>query len=430
MKTTTTTASAASSSRSSSDPDVVVPMGHASEDTAVLTTVDLAATGEGPSATDATATSWFPFFKKKQKSSSEKEQEALEEKRRRECVRRPVNEAFLDMFSPANEREQWEIVQSFKLVDAGNKARSVEDIIDRGLQQGQDKALDEYLQIYGPNELPKPELESYFLLWIHAFYDIMMILLVIAMIVLYAVGDVVAASAILLILMIATNIGAYTEYSSNKAAAELGDLPGSTLVKTSDGWKEFVNTKLLPGMIIQLKSGDIVPADTIILRATVDCSCNEAMLTGESEPVHKYKFHHDVDDDDPDCTDKREAMTRLYMGTEFSGDCIGLVVETGQRTQMGRIYQAMVDDDPERSPLQIMIDRLIYVLAMLSIAASVINAAICIPTSRGVEPNSEDPDWLTCTLNSIALTVAAVPENLPVALGTLFCYPFVSYSFL
>ena len=372
--------------------------------------------------------------------------------------------------SPANATEQWNIVQSFELcasascntssstssngssfvstngdepnhhdyhhhpatttrtttAAAQHVAMDLATVIEKGLDWDRWTTgdVDKYLESYGANELPKPELDSYFTLWIRAFYDIMMILLVVAMIVLYAVGDAIAATAILIIVLIATNIGAYTEYSSNKAAAELGDLPGTSLIRapkspdamSQQGWLEINNTKLLPGMILLLRTGDIVPSDAIILTQETDCSCAEAMLTGESEPVHKYMFHHGVPDDDPHVQEKRQSMTRLFMGTEFSGECIALVVETGQRTQMGQIFLSMAQADPEQSPLQKMIDTLIYVLALLSIAVSVVNAAVCIPTGRGIEPNNEDPEALLCVLNSIALTVAAVPENLPVAL--------------
>ena len=324
--------------------------------------------------------------------------------------------------SPADADEQWQIVKSFELCNV--KDNDLQETIRIGLDHKTwtESKLKQGLNDYGPNELPKPELESYLSLWIHAFYDIMMILLMIAMIVLFAVGDVVAATAILIIVLIATNIGAYTEYTSNKAAAELGDLPGTSLVRShndpnaTSGWITMTNTKLLPGMIIQLKTGDIVPADAIILTHEGDCHCTEAILTGESEPVHKHRYHHGVDESDEHKDTKREAMTRLFMGTELSGDCVALVIETGPRTQMGLIFQSMADEDPDMSPLQTMIDRLIYTLALLSIAASAVNAAVCIPTGRGIEPNSEDPQALTCVLNSVALTVAAVPENLPVAL--------------
>jgi Ca2+-transporting ATPase len=318
-----------------------------------------------------------------------------------------------------DKNEQWQLVKSFKLLE---HHPDLQTAIEIGMTDEDWKQREKYLEEYGPNELPKPEMESYFALWIGAFNDLMMILLLIAMAVLYAVGDPIAASAILVILLIATNIGAYTEYSSNKAAAELGDLPGSCLVRHANdptsqkGWVVLSNVKLLPGMIIQLKTGDIVPADAVILTMKGDCSCTEAMLTGESEPVAKFPFHHGISHDDEHVEDKREGMTRLYMGTEFSGDCVAMVVETGERTQMGQIFKAMADEDPDLSPLQKMIDRLIWVLAMLSIAASAVNAAICIPTERGIEPDEEDPAALVCTLNSVALTVAAVPENLPVAL--------------
>ena len=335
---------------------------------------------------------------------------------------RRLDEAIKN-FSPADEMEQLGIYHSFPLI--APQKESVPDIAT-ALEVGVTadwKTIEAQLEEYGFNELPKPETETYFMLWLGAFNDLMMILLMIAMIVLYAVGDPIAASAILAIVLIATNIGAYTEYSSNKEASKLGDLPGESLVRKANdsnaiqGWVAVENPKLLPGMIVQLKTGDIVPADAIILKSVKgDCSCTEAMLTGESEPVHKFPFHTGVDEADEHAKSKRQSMTRLYMGTEFSGECYALIVETGERTEMGRIFESMAEEDPELSPLQKMIERLIGVLAMLSIAASVINAAVCIPTGRGVEPDEEDPEALVCVLNSVALTVAAVPENLPVAL--------------
>ena len=370
------------------------------------------------------------FFKRMQ--STAEEEPSLPPSNRPAVLRESVhedNDPTLD--PPGNVLEQYRIVQSFKLcpkMDAdGIDDKKATEMVGQAAKKGLDwdewspKKIDTLSEEYGPNELPKPDLPSYFSLWIGAFYDIMMILLVIAMIVLFAVGDVIAASAILIIVLIATNIGAYTEYSSNLAASELGDLPGSTLVKSQnaphskEGWVEMSNTKLLPGMIIQLKTGDIVPADAIILTQKADCFCTEAMLTGESEPVHKFPFHFGISDDEDHAETKRQEMTKLYMGTEFSGECAALIVETGERTQMGAIFRAMADEEPEPSPLQKMIDKLIVVLALLSIAVSVLNAAICIPTGRGLEP-SDDPDALLCVLNSVALTVAAVPENLPVAL--------------
>lgn len=338
-------------------------------------------------------------------------------------VRRGSNPLEISL-TPANEGEQWKLTRSYQLIPAD--APDLEAVIEEGLDWKKfygEKKTQKMLEAYGHNELPKPELESYFALWIGSFYDIMMILLVIAMVVLYAVGDPIAATAILVILLIATNIGAYTEYTSNKAAAELGDTPGSTFVRSSNapdaiqGWVTVSNQELLPGMIIQLKSGDLVPADCIILSSPKgDCACTEAMLTGESEPVHKHPFHNITDEDDEHAASKKEGMTRLYMGTEFSGECAALIVETGERTQMGEIFRTMVDEDADKSPLQIMIDRLIVVLAVLSIVASLLNAAVCIPTGRGIEPDTNDPQELLCVLNSVALTVAAVPENLPVAL--------------
>ncbi|KAL3917370.1 MAG: hypothetical protein SGILL_004745, partial [Bacillariaceae sp.] len=357
-----------------------------------------------------------------------KKEEAVDPEAKKDLLRTvskgTKEEDALRTLAPMNDKEQLEIVQSFTLLNQGVKTddasppASVQSAVENGFD-GTPEDLERYLRVYGPNELPKAEPPSYICLWINSFKDLMMILLLIAMVILYAVGDAIAATAILVILMIATNIGAYVEYSSNQAASELGDLPGSSLIKMQGEWVSVSNVELLPGMIVQLQTGDIVPADSILLEIKRDCSCTEAMLTGESEPVSKTELvpaDAVEDEDDPHLIQKKQEHTRLYMGTEFSGEGFALIVETGERTQMGQIFQSMVDADPELSDLQKMIDWLILFLALLSIGASVLNAAVCIPTGRGVEPNSEDPQALTCVLNSVALTVAAVPENLPVAL--------------
>jgi Ca2+-transporting ATPase len=360
----------------------------------------------------------------KRSLSKERKQDAENAMELLRIVPKEMDEdAALRTLCPMTEKEQLEIVQSYTLLQQGVKTDqvtpppSVKSAVENGFD-GKPEDLERYLRVYGPNELPKAEPPSYFCLWINSFKDIMMILLLIAMIILYAVGDPVAASAILVILMIATNIGAYVEYSSNQAAAELGDLPGQSLIRMQKEWVRVSNVELVPGLLVELQTGDIVPADCILLDTARDCSCTEAMLTGESEPVSKTQLVPPdvVKEGDPHLLSKMQEHTRLYMGTEFTGEGVALIVETGERTQMGQIFQSMVDADPELSDLQKMIDKLILVLALLSIAASALNAAICIPTGRGVEPNSDENQALTCVLNSVALTVAAVPENLPVAL--------------
>jgi magnesium-transporting ATPase (P-type) len=117
--------------------------------------------------------------------------------------------------SPGNAQEQWSILQSFDLVP---HHADLQAVIDAGLDFKREQ-LEAKLEAYGRNELPKPDLPSYLSLWLNAFKDIMMILLCISMFVLYAVGDVTAATAILIIVFMATHIGAYTEYTSNKAAS-------------------------------------------------------------------------------------------------------------------------------------------------------------------------------------------------------------------
>lgn len=99
-------------------------------------------------------------------------------------------EASARKWTPSNPTEQLRIVNSFERLHP-KPFDSVEQALDIGYDSNTvtDEKLDDLLEEYGRNELPKAEVESYFALWLGSFKDIMMILLVIAMAILYVVGD-------------------------------------------------------------------------------------------------------------------------------------------------------------------------------------------------------------------------------------------------
>lgn len=298
-----------------------------------------------------------------------------------------------------------------------------EEVLDRLLTmgfEGDAKDMRDLLTEHGPNELPKPELESYFSLWFGQFKDPMMLVLLIAMGVSYGVGDPIAATAIAFILIVATNIGAYTDWSSNKEASKLGNAPNNVVCLINGTIHEDVQeVDLFPGMVLYFSEGDhVVPADCRVLKVnSTTLTSNESMLTGESLPIKKTAQATVKNFNDPQkAQEEREKQVILNKGATISGSCFALVVRTGINTKMGDIMKRIADAEPEPSPLQEMIESLIKTLALLSIVSSVINFTVCAPTGNGTEPDSDDPQVLECLLGSVALTVAAVPENLPVAL--------------
>ncbi|MBI4183014.1 MAG: cation-transporting P-type ATPase [Proteobacteria bacterium] len=156
---------------------------------------------------------------------------------------------------------------------------------------------------------------------------------------------------------------------------------------------------LVPGDIVLVEGGDIVPADLRLIAAS-RLECDESLLTGESVPVAKGI---EAGPDDAPLAERRAMAFKGSAVTRGAGE--GVVVATGMAAEIGRIAALAEEAESEGSPIERRLDRLSRQLVWATIALAALIAGLGIATGR---------DPLLMIQTGIALAVAAVPEGLPI----------------
>jgi len=161
----------------------------------------------------------------------------------------------------------------------------------------------------------------------------LVVILLVASIVSGVVGETLSAAIIVSIVLLSVALDFFQSFRSEKAASSLQSLVALTTSVWRDGQLAEVPVRdVVPGGLLQLRAGDLVPADAT-LRSAVTLSVDQAALTGESLPVHKQVGHG--------------ADGQLFAGTSIvSGVGEALVTATGARTQFGAIAHALVEKAP------------------------------------------------------------------------------------
>ncbi|MDH6364212.1 Mg2+-importing ATPase [Enterococcus sp. PF1-24] len=196
----------------------------------------------------------------------------------------------------------------------------------------------ERLEEFGPNVVSAQKPLPALLLFLKAFNDPFVFVLVLLMVVSFATKDIEAAVVMGGMILASVIITFIQEYRSQKASQELKELIENTTAVTRDGvTKEIPMDEVVPGDIITLATGDMIPADAVLIW-TKDLFVNQSSLTGESMPVEKFvEAKVDV---------KREGISALdmqdliFMGTDvLSGQGKAIILKTGQNTFFGDIAE-------------------------------------------------------------------------------------------
>jgi Mg2+-importing ATPase len=190
----------------------------------------------------------------------------------------------------------------------------------------------------------------------------------------YFVGERSAALIIGVIVALSVGLGFVNEYRAEKAAEALHDQIHHETVVIRDGKPSMVDvTALVPGDVVQLHLGDIVPADVRLLEAT-GLECDESVLTGESLPVDK------TTDPVPAGTPLAELSGCALMGTVVNaGSGRGIIVATGARTEFGKIATGLSThqlDTEFQVGLRKFSMLLVYVAALLTTLIFVANVVL------------------------------------------------------
>ena len=256
------------------------------------------------------------------------------------------------------------------------------------------------LEKHGPNVLKEKEKKTLFMMFLDQFRDFMILVLIGAAVISGVIGELSDTIAIVVIVMLNAVIGFVQEYRAEKAMEALKAMAAHSAIVVREGLQQEIHaSELVPGDIVVLDAGKIMPADLRLVE-TAQLKAAEAALTGESVPVDK---HPDVLEDEDVPIGDRKNMA--FKGTVVSyGRGKGIVIATGMNTELGRIATMLQEEEEVKTPLQ---KRLAAFGRKLTVAVFVICAFIFgIGLLRGEAP-------LIMLLTAISLAVAAIPEALP-----------------
>lgn len=277
-------------------------------------------------------------------------------------------------------------------------ARALESDAERGLAA---REAERRLERWGPNELPEAAGRGWLSALTEQFTQFLVMVLVAAAAVSLALGEYLDAGAILAIIVLNGLLGFFQEYRAERALQALRSMAAPTATVLRDGTPLRVRADVVvPGDVVQLADGDIVPADARLLESA-GLRMNEAVLTGESVPVDKSI------DALPAETDLAERRCMAYQGTlVVHGRGLGVVVTTGAQTEMGKIAASVGKQPIARTPLQRRLSDmgrwLVYGTGGLC------GLVFAVGVARGL--NVTD-----MFLTAASLAVAAIPEGLPAA---------------
>ena len=256
---------------------------------------------------------------------------------------------------------------------------------------------------YGKNELPKKKRETVWHIFFNEFKDPIVILLMVAILASFIVGEVMDAVAILFIVLLDACMGTYQENKANKTAEALANLVKTKVAVIRNGKTISIDAEEVTiGDIVLLESGDKVSADIRLLE-TYNLKINESVLTGESTEVHKIA--EALPDEELTISDQKNMA---FSGTTVvRGRAKGVVVGIGLNTELGKIADSMNQTEDEKSPLTIRVEKLSKQISILVLIIAVLIATLLI---------IKDVPYDEIFLSVIALAVSAMPEGLPLAL--------------
>ena len=302
---------------------------------------------------------------------------------------------------PESDGQVWHTLSAGQVLEAenvdGQRGLSAAEVASRA-------------QRFGPNKFAEAKTESRWRAFVRQYADPMQIVLLVAGIVsLYPVKELETGLVLIFLTLFNAVLGLRQE---GKAAAAVAALQKMMIVKarvTRDGVLEQIPAEqLVPGDVVSIEAGDIVPADGRLLRAAT-LEVAESALTGESLPVSKGT--------DPVAgagTPLGDRTDMVYMNTNVTrGAGEFVVTATGMATEVGHISGLLQAEEAGKTPLTRQLDKLTR--QILWIAGAALIVSVILNLARG-------DTFTTVFTAAIAFAVGALPENLPAVVTTILAY--------
>ncbi len=281
--------------------------------------------------------------------------------------------------------------------DIADTSKTLESNLKSGLNS---ETVTERLNQFGSNELVETGGRSPVKIILEQLFSTMVLILLAATIISGFLGDITEVIAIAAIVVLFVALGFFQEYKAERAMAALKKMAVPLVRALRNGKEEEIKaTQLVPGDIVILEAGNIIPADGRIIESA-NLRVQEAALTGESEPVEKIMDR--LEQDELPIGDRKNMV---YMGTTISyGRGKALITETGMKTELGKIATLIQNVKTGLTPLQKQLDSVGKLLAAAGVAVAIVVMII------GFFMGGSFQEML---LAAVSVAVAVVPEGLP-----------------
>ena len=267
---------------------------------------------------------------------------------------------------------------------------------EAGLSQAE---AEERLEKHGPNTVTEEARHTRLRLFVHACLNPLVILLLVLATVAYLTGDLRAAIVMLLMVILGVVLRFVQEAKADNAAAKLKAMITVTATVVREGQpREIPLAHLVPGDVVQLAAGDMIPADLRVLSCK-DLFVIQSSLTGESLPVEKFETRED---------DLHKPVAELrdicFLGTSVeSGSATALVVETGFRTFLGSMAKS-ITAPPEPTSFDRGVTRFTWLMIWFMM--------VMVPLVFLINGLTKH-NWSQAFFFALAVAVGMTPEMLP-----------------
>ncbi len=261
---------------------------------------------------------------------------------------------------------------------------------------------------YGQNELREGKRQPYIFRFFGQFKDLLIIVLIVAAILAYYLGDFRGGTILLIIVFVNASISFYQEYKAEKILERLKNIIKAKTVVIRDGKEiQIQQHELVPGDLVYLEEGEAIPADLRLI-STEAFSTNDFILTGESLPQEKF-----ADLVIKKTTTLTNQDNSVFMGiTVAKGNAYGVVYATGMETAIGRIAHTSETIARDISPLQREMNAVAKTLTKIAGIIALVLFVINFILKAGSGESMKTIVQLSI-LFAISVAAACVPQGLP-----------------
>ena len=263
-----------------------------------------------------------------------------------------------------------------------------------------EKEVTKRIEKYGYNEIEAKKPKTILEMVIDGLKDKMILILLLASILSFILGELAEGVVILIIIFINSLISIIQEKKAMNAIIALRNMnPPHTTVIRGGKKKNILTKEVVLGDIVYLEDGNIVPADIRLIEEN-GLKVDESSLTGESVPVEK-DANVTLDKNTP----LADRVNMVYSSTIISyGTAIGVVVGTATNTEVGSIATMLDNTDSLDTPLKRKLNKVGEVLSIIGILVAILIFIIGLIYGK---------DFISLLMVSISLAISVIPEGLP-----------------